>query len=228
MPARTFFCWTRVLLVATCASSLVQAARATGPVDDTTPRAGVTRLDSDRYRALEPGAEGSAAIARVLADHHRRGDGEGGFAWWMKLPIAVRSRQANHTQARRWRNRIEFLRDAQRGDGASCAISARPVLDDVELVCGYAAELHRYLACTASLPVGRRDELLDGIRIGAQLRLDDASARCPADAEAIAAARMLLDRGKGETGSIVHPQRRATPASAWAGAGRSPATARGE
>ena len=122
-------------------------------------RDGVSSLDSDRYRALEPGPEGSIAIAHVLADYHRRSDGEAGFAWWMKLPIAVRSRQATHGEARRWRNRIEFLRDAQRHDAVSCAISGRPVLDDPELGCDYVEELDRYLGCTATLPPERRDEI---------------------------------------------------------------------
>lgn len=151
-------------------------------------------LATARFRALEPGEEGSAAIAHVLADYQRRGDGEGGFAWWMKLPIAVRSRQASHSEARYWRNRIEFLRDAQRKDAVSCAISGAPVLADDRLGCDYAAELDRYLECTSGLPQARREPLLTDLKKRAISRLDDDVARCPMAAASIEAVVARLGR----------------------------------
>lgn len=154
-----------------------------------------TSLDLDRSRALEYGTEGSQAIARVLADYHVRGDGEGGFSWWMKLPIAVRSRQANETDARRWRNRIEFLRDAQREDAVSCAISGRPVLQDAALGCDFPGELSRYLTCISKLPDSRRTELVEAIQTDARARLEQASVHCPKNADAIADASETLRRG---------------------------------
>lgn len=150
-----------------------------------------TALDVERYRALEPGATGSEAIAHVLADYHRRGDGVGGFAWWMTLPIAVRSRQAPHTEARRWRNRIEFLRDAERRDAVGCAVSGRPVLDDPELGCDYAIELTRYRACIEGLPAERRLALTDALKPSALARLDADAARCEST-DAISAARAAI------------------------------------
>lgn len=191
MPTHLPLALLSLCTIAIGVSSLAPTVRAADTHGATTSEASVKRLDFDRNRALEPGTGGSTAIARVLADYHHRGDGEGGFAWWMKLPIAVRSRQANQTDARRWRNRIEFLRDAQRDDAVSCAISGRPVLEDA-LGCDYATELRRYLACTAKLPDARRAELVGPLRTGAQTRLDEQVARCPQDADAIVAAREAL------------------------------------
>jgi len=188
----------KLLAAGTILASALSAS-GTGKADDTATApthtlGSVTTLDADRYRALEPGDAGSAAIAHVLADFQRRGDGEGGFAWWMKLPIAVRSRQANHSDARYWRNRIEFLRDAQRKDAVSCAISGRPVLADERLNCDYATELERYLDCTIGLPQARRASLFDELRDHALARLDADATRCPLAAGTITDVSSKLHR----------------------------------
>ena len=151
--------------------------------------------DADRYRALEPGTQGSDAIARVLSDFHGRHDGEGGFAWWMRLPIAVRSRQGNDTEARHWRNRIEFLRDAQRKDAVSCAVSGQPVLADTRLGCDYVVELERYLDCTAPLPEARHAALMTALRASAMTRLGTDADRCPQAAARISVLRETLAGG---------------------------------
>ena len=114
-----------VLTLAVSATTVpgVQAAQVDDPVA------------ADRSRALHDDPQASEALVRVLRHHHARGDGEGGFEWWLRLPFPVRARQAQVPQVRFWRNRLEFLRDAQRGDATACAVSgavflADPLLDD--------------------------------------------------------------------------------------------------
>ncbi|MCC2658213.1 MAG: hypothetical protein K0Q76_3321 [Panacagrimonas sp.] len=85
---------------------------------------------ADRSRALIDDPMASAALVRVLQHHHGLGDGEGGFGWWLRLPFPVRARQAQVPNVRLWRNRLEFMRDAQRSDAAACAVSGTMVLDN--------------------------------------------------------------------------------------------------
>lgn len=103
---------------------LLVVASAFGPV-----RAGLpVAVAADASRATENTAAGAAALVRVLKHFHAAGDGEGGFAWWRSLPFAVRAQQVERPEVRLWRNRIEFLRDAQRGDGPGCAVSGPALL----------------------------------------------------------------------------------------------------
>ena len=83
---------------------------------------------ADASRAMEEGPSGAAALVRVLRRYHEAGDGEGGFEWWLRLPFAIRAQQVQLPEVRLWRNRLEFLRDAQRGDATSCAVSGPAVL----------------------------------------------------------------------------------------------------
>lgn len=85
---------------------------------------------ADRSRALHDDPQASAALVRVLRHHYAQSDGEGGFEWWLRLPFPVRARQALVPTVRFWRNRLEFLRDAQRGDAAACAVTGAMVLAD--------------------------------------------------------------------------------------------------
>jgi len=82
----------------------------------------------DAARATEVGPEGAAALVRVLQRFHSAGDGEGGFSWWLGLPFSVRAQQVDEPQVRLWRNKVEFLRDAQRGDSKACAASGSALL----------------------------------------------------------------------------------------------------
>lgn len=143
--------------------------------------------DLDRALATEPTAQGAQAAMRVLRSYAERGDGEGGFAWWMKLQLPVRSRLTQWPELVLWRHRVEFLRDANRGDAASCAVSGRGVLGHPMVGCDYAAELSRYLRCTASLEAERRAEVLAALDPN---RLDADAVRCgDSFAATIAAAR---------------------------------------
>jgi hypothetical protein len=105
---------------------------------------------ADRSRALHDDRQGSEALVRVLRHHHALADGEGGFEWWLRLPFPVRARQAQVPEVRYWRNRLEFLRDAQRGDAAACAVSGGVLLGD-PLLQGddRAVETRRLEACRA-------------------------------------------------------------------------------
>lgn len=85
-------------------------------------------LSTDASQATEVNSEGARALVRVLQRYHAAGDGEGGFRWWRRLPFAVRAQQVNVPQVRLWRNKVEFLRDAQRGDAQACAASGPAVL----------------------------------------------------------------------------------------------------
>ena len=92
--------------------------------------AGDDPVATDRSRALLDDPQASEALVRVLKHHHGLGDGEGGFGWWLRLPFPVRARQAQVPTVRFWRNRLEFMRDAQRGDAAACNVSGNMVLID--------------------------------------------------------------------------------------------------
>lgn len=84
----------------------------------------------ERSRALLDDPMASDALVHVLRYHFAKDDGEGGFGWWLRLPFPVRARQALVPKVRFWRNRLEFMRDAQRGDAAACNVSGNMVLID--------------------------------------------------------------------------------------------------
>jgi hypothetical protein len=130
------------------------------------------RADLDRGRALENTPEGAAALARVLADYHHRGEGEAGFSWWMRLPFSVRATQVRVAAVRHWRYRVEFLRDATRGDATACRFSGTVVLSESITDCAYSTELQRYLACTGvPPPVAMQDQVVE--------HLTDEARSCP-------------------------------------------------
>ena len=148
--------------------------------------------EMDRTQALDQGPVGAAATARVLADHHDRADGEGGFAWWMRLPIGVRARHAQDPAVRHWRNRVEFLRDAARGDAAACVHSGAAVLDDSALGCDFAHEWERWIGCLSSRPGSRFANPLAERASQAAARLRRDAKDCP-DPDALAAAKRQLE-----------------------------------
>lgn len=148
--------------------------------------------EMDRTQALDQGPVGAAATARVLADFHDRADGDAGFAWWMRLPIGVRARHAQDPAVRHWRNRVEFLRDAARGDASACVNSGMAVLDDPALGCDFAHEWERWLGCLSSAPESRVAGLLTERSSLALARLRRDAKECP-DADAIAAANRQFD-----------------------------------
>lgn len=152
----------------------------------------VTASDLDHVQALDQGPAGAAATARVLADYHRRSNGEQGFAWWMRLPIAVRAGHAQAPAVLHWRNRVEFLRDAQRADPKACAVSGAVVLRDPDLECDYAVELQRLLDCVAALPSPRRSAFLATLDPDPGARLSRDARVCP-ELVVIDAARQSLD-----------------------------------
>lgn len=151
----------------------------------------------DRNHALLHGPEGAAAAERVLADFYRRQDGEAGFAWWMGLPIAVRSRHAVVPEVRRWRYRVEFLRDAQRGDAAACRFSGAVVLRDPELGCDRAEQVRRYLDCRPANPNDVPSDL-PGLPTDALIaQLDRDTENCPLLATRIVEVRARLAAATG-------------------------------
>lgn len=144
----------------------------------------------DRALALDPNTQGTSAAIRVLRDYAQRGEGEAGFAWWMKLSLSVRSRLSQSSELMLWRNRVEFLRDANRGDGRSCAVSGRNVLRHPMLGCDYAQELRRYLDCAAATP---RSSDTEAFMAKALQRLDRDTQACGAErSRDIAEARAAL------------------------------------
>ena len=85
-------------------------------------------IAADASRATEVSADGAAALVRVLQAYHTADNGEGGFVWWRRLPFAVRAQQVQRPEVRLWRDKLEFMYDAQRGDAAACAISGAALL----------------------------------------------------------------------------------------------------
>lgn len=122
-----------------------------------------TTSHGDRALAVEPNPQGTAAAIRVLRDFALRDEGEAGFAWWMGLRLSVRARLSQSPELLLWRHRVEFLRDAGRGDAPACAISGRGVLTHPLLGCDHGQELLRFLSCTAALPADQRDAARAGL-----------------------------------------------------------------
>lgn len=115
-----------------------------------------TTLKARRYRATDTTAEGAAATAEALESFHAQGLGDAGFAWWMRLPLAVRGQHTGTVAVQRWRNRIEFLQAAQRGQPVESDIGGQKVLADPALGCDRGLELDRYVASTIGLPAETR------------------------------------------------------------------------
>lgn len=155
----------------------------------------LTRL---RQRALQPDAAGAAAAAEVLAAYHARRDGEGGFEWWLGLPLSVRGQHAADPLVSAWRHRLEFLRDSAREDLRACQASGRVVLQEVALGCDYAYELQRYLGCTAPLPAAERRSRLAALQPAPLPRLATDADRC-ADVRSITFATADLHLALGDT-----------------------------
>lgn len=173
-----------VLLACLCCPAIIEA------------REPSTQLAIDQGKALESAPDAAAAAARVLADFHARSDGEGGFAWWMRLPISVRSRLAASAPVLRWRNRVEFLRDAERSDAAACAQSGVRVLRDPELSCDFLMELRRYLDCIDDSPDPVREPRILAIRDLATARLEQEDLSCKAPPQLVTELRARLDSAR--------------------------------
>lgn len=123
-------------------------------------------------RAVEITREGAAALAETLARYHASNDGDGGFAWWLRLPIAVRGQQGSASpEVLHWRNRIEFLQAAQRHNPLQADAGARKVLEDPRVGCDRGIELARYLDSTRSLDPARRRASLQAFRADAEAAL---------------------------------------------------------
>lgn len=111
----------------------------------------------------------------------------------MGLPISVRSRHAVIPDVRHWRYRVEFLRDAARGDAAACRFSGAAVLRDTELRCDRVDEVQRYLDCVEAVDSPLR--AMPGLSF-AELRtqVEADTQRCP---KRTAQVEALLDRMSG-------------------------------
>ncbi|MBA4283974.1 MAG: hypothetical protein C0434_00375 [Xanthomonadaceae bacterium] len=123
-------------------------------------------------RAIEITRDGAAALAETLARYHAQNDGDGGFAWWLRLPIAVRGQQSSASpEVLHWRNRIEFLQAAQRGNAPQADAGGHKVLEDPQVGCDRGIELARYLASTGDLDPARRRASLVAFRRDAEAAL---------------------------------------------------------
>lgn len=123
-------------------------------------------------QAVEITRDGAAALAETLAGYHASNDGDGGFAWWLRLPIAVRGQQGSASpEVLHWRNRIEFLQAAQRGNARQADAGGHKVLEDPRVGCDRGIELARYLASTCDLDPLRRRASLTAFRSTAEAAL---------------------------------------------------------
>lgn len=126
-----------------------------------------------RNRASEISSAGAAALAEALASFHAQGLGDAGFAWWLRLPIAVRGQQSSaDPEVLHWRNRIEFLQAVERGNAAQADVGAHKVLDDPRVGCDRGLELARYLASTRTLDAARRRASLTAFRATSEAALE--------------------------------------------------------
>jgi hypothetical protein len=124
-------------------------------------------------QASEISRQGAVALAEKLARFHAANDGNGGFAWWLKLPIAVRGQQSLASPAvLHWRNRIELLQAAQRGRGVDVIDAGHKVLDDPAAVgCDFGLELARVLDGSRGLDPAERRAALGAFRVPSAVAL---------------------------------------------------------
>ncbi len=163
-----------------------------------------TTARSRSARAVEITREGAAALAETLARYHAAHDGDGGFAWWLRLPIAVRGQQGSASpEVLHWRNRIEFLQATQRHNPLQADAGGHKVLEDPQVGCDRGIELARYLDSTRSLDPARRRASLQAFRADAEAALArDAFADAPGCVDSLplvlATADLLAALGEAE------------------------------
>lgn len=125
-------------------------------------------------QASEISRQGAVALAERLARFHAANDGNGGFAWWLKLPIAVRGQQSVASpEVLHWRNRIELLQAVQRGRVAEVIAAGHKVLDDPAVGCDRGLELARVLAGSRALDEAQRRVALAPFRAASEAALDE-------------------------------------------------------
>ena len=154
-------------------------------------------LDRQRWLAQETTREGAAATAALLENFHARDLGDAGFAWWLRLPLAVRGQHGGTPEVLHWRNRVEFLRSAQRRDLPAGVIAGAKVLADPLVGCDRGTELARLVALVGS----SRPAVLDAEVAASEAALDtDALAASPAcaDAPALVLAVTALHAARGD------------------------------
>lgn len=123
-------------------------------------------------QASEISRQGAMALAERLARFHAANDGNGGFAWWLKLPIAVRGQQSIASPTvLHWRNRIELLQAAQRGRGVDVIDAGHKVLDDPAVGCDFGLELARVLDGSRGLDPAARRAALGAFRVPSEAAL---------------------------------------------------------
>jgi hypothetical protein len=153
-----------------------------------------TTAAARRYRATDISSEGAAATAEALQDFHSQGLGDAGFAWWLRLPIAVRGQHTATPEVQRWRNRIEFLQAAQRGQPQAADIGGLKVLADPALGCDRGIELDRYIRSTVGLPAATRHDHLAAQLPALQVELARGwQAEPPACVDGLSLALVLAD-----------------------------------
>lgn len=137
-----------------------------------------TPLTGLRQRAREATPDGRAAAAEVLAAFAARRAAEEGLAWWLQLPMAVRSHHQAEPAVRLGRDRLELIRAEAAKDLPTCSAAAAAVLDNPALGCDYAYELQRWLSCSSGLAAEPRKALFAPRRTAVEARLARDAAAC--------------------------------------------------
>jgi len=159
-------------------------------------------LDRQRWLALETTREGAAATAALLENFHARGLGDAGFAWWLKLPLAVRGQHGGTPEVLHWRNRVEFLRASQRRDVPSGAIAGVKVLADPLVGCDFGTELARFVALIGSGDRARLDAQVTASEAALKAQVLAEPPAC-ADAPALVLAVTALHAARGDRAAAV-------------------------
>jgi hypothetical protein len=121
-------------------------------------RGGLTQLEATARNGS--GDEAVAAAVAVFKAYHARRDAETGLAWWLRLPMATRSRLAESAEVRLGRDRLAFLAESESGSPQACAALAAEVLSAPALGCEAAYELGRLLGCAEQLPADAQSQAL--------------------------------------------------------------------
>jgi hypothetical protein len=116
-------------------------------------------LEALKARVHDASAESVTAAREVLAAHHARYDADGGLAWFLGLPPAVRVALARDAEAALWVGRLELLRAHAARDLPACRQAGEAVLAG-NLACARPYELDKLMACTAEEPALTRRMLL--------------------------------------------------------------------
>lgn len=116
-------------------------------------------VDSLKGAVVDTKEPSLAAAREVLRTYHARYDGNGGLAWFLSLPPAVRGALSRDAVASSWVSRLELMRASAEKDASGCA-NVAPMVLNANLGCERPYELGKVMGCTEGLPEATKRDLI--------------------------------------------------------------------